>query len=281
MFDQYDELRFSDGGDPVRHLVLVADSSPHATGCRCNSNERYDNYNIEDAAQELNKRSIFLSLISPSEHTELVELIAKVNQPAVEIVDAMPKPSANHTVKLAGFQLPSAPPAAAPASSTPSVSDIQTVPVTSGAKRGSISGTEPMDLKRETSAGSPAATGNSPKLPGPSAKRTKVDDSHTPNAPTSTQDDGRKASQDQGLKTGVEVQTSSTEAHSDLGIVQPKNTQTAQIVTPAQTQALDPQLGSQQQQILASKAHQLQQLAAQQLSQQQQQLQRQFMLQQQ
>ncbi|KAF9399726.1 hypothetical protein BGX21_005735, partial [Mortierella sp. AD011] len=259
MFDQYDELRSSDGGDPVRHLVLVADSSPHTTGCRCNSNERYDNYNVEDAVQELNK----------------------VNQPAVEIVDAMPKPSANHTVKLAGFQLPSAPSAVAPASSTPSVSDIQTVPVTSGTKRGSISGAEPMDLKRETSAGSPAATGNSPKLPGPSAKRTKVDDSHTPNAPTSTQDDGRKVSQDQSLKTGAEVQTSSTEAHSDLGVVQPKNTQTAQTVTPAQTQALDPQLGSQQQQILASKAHQLQQLAAQQISQQQQQLQRQLMLQQQ
>ncbi|KAI8600903.1 mediator complex subunit 25 von Willebrand factor type A-domain-containing protein [Dissophora ornata] len=56
MFDQYDELRVSDGSsEPERHLILVADSDPHLTGCRCNSTERYDGFNYEDAAQELRK----------------------------------------------------------------------------------------------------------------------------------------------------------------------------------------------------------------------------------
>ncbi|KAI8346300.1 mediator complex subunit 25 von Willebrand factor type A-domain-containing protein [Mortierella sp. GBAus27b] len=55
MFDQYDELRINEGMEPERHLILVADSSPHLTGCRCNSNERYDNYSVENAAEEMHK----------------------------------------------------------------------------------------------------------------------------------------------------------------------------------------------------------------------------------
>jgi hypothetical protein len=55
MFDQHDELRGNDGPEPERHVVLVADSSPHLTGCRCNANEQYDNYSLGDVSQELLK----------------------------------------------------------------------------------------------------------------------------------------------------------------------------------------------------------------------------------
>lgn len=119
MFDQYDDLRASDSPEPERHLILVADSSPHTTGCRCNSIEKYDNFNTSSATQELlqvsvrsiaasinpplggdgqkncdqeliiniyrdrgkkyKQRAISLSLVSPSEHSELVEIVKKVS----------------------------------------------------------------------------------------------------------------------------------------------------------------------------------------------------------
>ncbi|KAG0293324.1 Mediator of RNA polymerase II transcription subunit 25, partial [Dissophora globulifera] len=188
MFDQYDELRTSDGADPERHLILVADSAPHMTGCRCNSSERYDDFNIENASQEL----------------------LKVNQPTVDIIDANPKPSVNHVVKLAGFQLPLVPPSIAapqtqpqPSASTPPVSssDIQSNNIATATKRPGVNGgnsLESMDLKRETSASSPAATGSSPKLTGgPSAKRTKIEESHAPSALVNAPEDLRKSQQDQ------------------------------------------------------------------------------------
>ena len=55
MFDQHDELRGNEGPEPERHVILVADSSPHLTGCRCNANEQYDNYSLSDISQELLK----------------------------------------------------------------------------------------------------------------------------------------------------------------------------------------------------------------------------------
>lgn len=61
MFDQHDEVRGNDGAEPERHVVLVADSSPHLTGCRCNANEQYDNYNLSDVSQELLKVTLLFS----------------------------------------------------------------------------------------------------------------------------------------------------------------------------------------------------------------------------
>ncbi|KAF9017810.1 Mediator of RNA polymerase II transcription subunit 25 [Haplosporangium bisporale] len=175
MFDQYDDLRASDGPEPERHLILVADSSPHTTGCRCNSIEKYDNFNTSSATQELLQRAISLSLVSPSEHYELVEIVKKVNGPNTEIVEASPKSKSDHVVKLAGFQLPSPVPPPAPAMPTPT---SEAVAMGLNGKRGSTTLNGPpdsADLKRETSVSSPAATG-SPKLTGPSAKRAKVED---------------------------------------------------------------------------------------------------------
>ncbi|KAG0062263.1 Mediator of RNA polymerase II transcription subunit 25, partial [Linnemannia elongata] len=184
MFDQHDELRGNEGPEPERHVVLVADSSPHLTGCRCNANEQYDNYSLSDVSQELLKRSISLSLISPSDHSELTELVTKVNERTFEIVEGAPKALPAHIVKLAGFQLPQPPPPVAPpAVTTPSISETPpattatttATATTNGSNKRTNGTTEPVDLKRET-AGSPAATGMSPKLAGPAAKRTKIED---------------------------------------------------------------------------------------------------------
>ncbi|KAF8936896.1 Mediator of RNA polymerase II transcription subunit 25, partial [Haplosporangium gracile] len=186
MFDQHDEMRGNDGPDPERHVVLVADSSPHLTGCRCNANEQYDNYSLGDVSQELLKRSISLSLISPSDHSELTELVSKVNECTFEVVEGAPKALPAHIVKLAGFQLPQPPPPVAPpAVATPSIAETPpatpATATTNGSNKRANGTTEPVDLKRE-SASSPAATGMSPKLAGPAAKRTKIEDNQS--APT-------------------------------------------------------------------------------------------------
>ncbi|KAG0083890.1 Mediator of RNA polymerase II transcription subunit 25 [Podila epicladia] len=187
MFDQYDDLRASDSPEPERHLILVADSSPHTTGCRCNSIEKYDNFNTSSATQELLQRAISLSLVSPSEHSELIEIVKKVNGPNTEIVEASPKSLPTHVVKLAGFQLPSPVPPPAPAMPTPT-SEAQIALNGPNGKRGSTSlNTGPLDsadLKRESSVSSPAANG-SPKLTGPSAKRAKVEDAQPSSMPAS------------------------------------------------------------------------------------------------
>lgn len=83
MFDQYDDLRASDGPEPERHLILVADSSPHTTGCRCNSIEKYDNFNTSSASQELLQVSMPTPFsLSPS--AQLVDLMLEMITNAIQ-----------------------------------------------------------------------------------------------------------------------------------------------------------------------------------------------------
>ncbi|CAG8561767.1 5260_t:CDS:10 [Acaulospora morrowiae] len=106
MFDLHTSQMESDAPQPKRHCVLISNSHPCPDPVHRNISSKYDDYTIEQVAEEMHKQSIYLSLITPEKgFDELENLVEMVNR-NIEVHDAPDVIDSSHVVKLANFKVP-------------------------------------------------------------------------------------------------------------------------------------------------------------------------------
>ncbi|CAG8526401.1 4468_t:CDS:10, partial [Scutellospora calospora] len=105
MFDLHKSQMEPDAPPPKRHCILISNSHPCPDPVHRNISSKYDEYTIEQIVEEMQKQSIYLSLITPErDFTKLEELVEMVNKD-IEVHNATDVIMPSHVVKLANIKL--------------------------------------------------------------------------------------------------------------------------------------------------------------------------------
>ncbi|KAK9719363.1 hypothetical protein K7432_004839 [Basidiobolus ranarum] len=108
MFDMHNTTRHTESPNPIRHCILIANTAPYLNGCRCNNDEKYDNFKLPDIATHITKENIRFSFIGLRKGLLTLENLAKqVNEEnKIETFHIDDTHAKDFVVKLGGFKLP-------------------------------------------------------------------------------------------------------------------------------------------------------------------------------